>query len=91
MQQQTGHCLVISYRVVWSELHTQGEFAAAWQRATRLINTEHTMAASVHIKLVMSQYCRGVDDLYIVCDLCALLNTAQVQYRGTKRHYWTYR
>lgn len=78
VQQQADQCLVIGYRVLWSELHTHGEFAAAWQRATRFINTKHTMAASVHIKLVMSQYCRGVDDLNIVCDLCALLNTAKV-------------
>lgn len=63
---------------MWAELHTQGDFAAAWQRTTRFINPEHIMAASVHIKLVMSQYFRGVDDLYIVCDLCALLNTAKV-------------
>lgn len=73
---------MISYRLMWAELHTQSEFAASWQRATRLINAEHTMATSVHIKLVMSQYCRGVDDLHIVCNLCALLNTAKIQYRG---------
>lgn len=60
VQKQACQYLVMSNRVVWSKLYTQGEFAVAWQGAARLVNTEHAVAANVYIKLVISQYCRGV-------------------------------